>query len=189
MPAVVTDDGVRPHAEETGQAEPILFVHEFAGDHRRWSRRSGSSPRPTTASRSRPPAIRRPTCPPIRPRTRRNGRSQSAIAVLDRPGHRQGARRRPVHRRLHRVHLVLGTRSGSARRSSPALASSPSPITPTPSTPGSVLTAAAFAAEGAAKVAERYAIGQAGSSSRTRTRAAGPSSPRRWPGIPRWVAP
>ena len=53
----------------------------------------------------------------------------------------------------------------------------------------SVLIAAAFAAEGAAKVAERYAIGRPGSSSRTRTRAAGPSSPRRWPGIPRSAAP
>ncbi|MGH7736027.1 MAG: alpha/beta fold hydrolase, partial [Gemmatimonadales bacterium] len=36
MPAIVTDDGVRLHAEETGQGEPLLFVHEFAGDHRSW---------------------------------------------------------------------------------------------------------------------------------------------------------
>ena len=34
MPAIVTDDGVKLHAEETGQGEPLLFVHEFAGDHR-----------------------------------------------------------------------------------------------------------------------------------------------------------
>jgi len=33
MPAIVTDDGVKLHAEETGQGEPLLFVHEFAGDH------------------------------------------------------------------------------------------------------------------------------------------------------------
>src|SRR5207249_11201172 len=36
MPAIVTDDGVKLHAEETGEGEPLLFVHEFAGDHRSW---------------------------------------------------------------------------------------------------------------------------------------------------------
>ena len=36
MPAIVTDDGVKLHAEETGHGEPLLFVHEFAGDHRSW---------------------------------------------------------------------------------------------------------------------------------------------------------
>ena len=36
MPAIVTDDGVRLYAEEAGQGEPLLFVHEFAGDHRSW---------------------------------------------------------------------------------------------------------------------------------------------------------
>ena len=33
MPTIVTDDGVRLHAEEAGQGEPLLFIHEFAGDH------------------------------------------------------------------------------------------------------------------------------------------------------------
>jgi pimeloyl-ACP methyl ester carboxylesterase len=36
MPAIVTEDGVKLHAEESGQGEPLLFVHEFAGDHRSW---------------------------------------------------------------------------------------------------------------------------------------------------------
>ena len=36
MPPIVTDDGVALHAEETGQGEPLLFIHEFAGDHRSW---------------------------------------------------------------------------------------------------------------------------------------------------------
>src|ERR1700745_479762 len=31
-----TDDGVRLYVEETGQGLPVLFVHEFAGDHRSW---------------------------------------------------------------------------------------------------------------------------------------------------------
>jgi len=33
---VSTDDGVRLHYEETGEGVPVLFVHEFAGDHRSW---------------------------------------------------------------------------------------------------------------------------------------------------------
>ena len=36
MPHVSTNDGVRLHVEETGQGLPVLFVHEFAGDHRSW---------------------------------------------------------------------------------------------------------------------------------------------------------
>jgi pimeloyl-ACP methyl ester carboxylesterase len=36
MAAIVTDDGVTLHAEEAGQGEPLVFIHEFAGDHRSW---------------------------------------------------------------------------------------------------------------------------------------------------------
>lgn len=32
----LTDDGVRLYVEETGSGVPIIFVHEFAGDHRSW---------------------------------------------------------------------------------------------------------------------------------------------------------
>jgi pimeloyl-ACP methyl ester carboxylesterase len=34
MPFVTADDGVRLHWEESGSGEPLLFIHEFAGDHR-----------------------------------------------------------------------------------------------------------------------------------------------------------
>jgi pimeloyl-ACP methyl ester carboxylesterase len=34
--AVRTDDGVRLHVESTGSGTPLLFIHEFAGDHRSW---------------------------------------------------------------------------------------------------------------------------------------------------------
>jgi pimeloyl-ACP methyl ester carboxylesterase len=34
MPIATTDDGVRLHYEESGQGTPLIFVHEFAGDHR-----------------------------------------------------------------------------------------------------------------------------------------------------------
>ncbi|HXP31820.1 MAG TPA: alpha/beta hydrolase [Stellaceae bacterium] len=36
MPYVAADDGVRLYYEETGSGEPVLFIHEFAGDHRSW---------------------------------------------------------------------------------------------------------------------------------------------------------
>lgn len=32
----VAPDGVSLHVESTGQGPPILFIHEFAGDHRSW---------------------------------------------------------------------------------------------------------------------------------------------------------
>ncbi len=37
MPLVQASDGVRLHWEESGRGHPILFVHEFAGDHRSWA--------------------------------------------------------------------------------------------------------------------------------------------------------
>ena len=36
MPFATTDDGVKLHFEETGSGEPLIFVHEFAGDARSW---------------------------------------------------------------------------------------------------------------------------------------------------------
>ena len=36
MSYATTDDGVRLYYEVTGEGAPIVFVHEFAGDHRSW---------------------------------------------------------------------------------------------------------------------------------------------------------
>ncbi|WP_199434701.1 alpha/beta fold hydrolase [Qaidamihabitans albus] len=36
MPYAVTDDDVRLYYEETGSGDTIVFLHEFAGDHRSW---------------------------------------------------------------------------------------------------------------------------------------------------------
>ncbi|HEX4928287.1 MAG TPA: alpha/beta hydrolase [Burkholderiales bacterium] len=36
MPLLTTDDGVKLHYEEAGAGTPIVFVHEFGGDHRSW---------------------------------------------------------------------------------------------------------------------------------------------------------
>src|SRR6185436_4913470 len=36
MPYATTDDRVKLWYEETGSGQPIVFVHEFAADHRSW---------------------------------------------------------------------------------------------------------------------------------------------------------
>jgi pimeloyl-ACP methyl ester carboxylesterase len=36
MPYATTDDGVKLYFEETGSGVPVVFVHEFAADHRSW---------------------------------------------------------------------------------------------------------------------------------------------------------
>lgn len=36
MPTLAADDGVKLYYEEAGTGTPLLFVHEFAGDHRSW---------------------------------------------------------------------------------------------------------------------------------------------------------
>jgi proline iminopeptidase len=36
MPYATTTDSVRLHYEDVGSGTPILFIHEFAGDHRSW---------------------------------------------------------------------------------------------------------------------------------------------------------
>src|SRR3954471_9905321 len=36
MPMLTADDGIKLYYEETGTGTPVIFVHEFAGDHRAW---------------------------------------------------------------------------------------------------------------------------------------------------------
>lgn len=36
MPFATADDGVQLYYEQAGSGEPLIFVHEFAGDHRSW---------------------------------------------------------------------------------------------------------------------------------------------------------
>ncbi len=36
MPHATADDGIRLYYEMTGTGTPVIFVHEFAGDHRSW---------------------------------------------------------------------------------------------------------------------------------------------------------
>ncbi len=60
MPHATADDGVRLYYEETGTGIPMIFVHEYAGDHRSWEpqmRHFGQRYRAITyAARGYPPS-------------------------------------------------------------------------------------------------------------------------------------
>ena len=161
MPAIVTDDGVTLHAEETGTGEPLLFIHEFAGDHRSWEPQvrffSGTYHCVTYAARGYPPS-EVPTDPDAYSQARAVA---DAISVLD------GLSIDRAHLvglsmgGFTALHLVLShpDRVRSAVVAGAGYGAEPGHAEAFRAE--SVLTAAAFAAEGAAKVAERYAVGPA----------------------------
>jgi len=161
MPAIVTDDGVTLHAEETGQGEPLLFVHEFAGDHRSWEPQvrffSASYRCVTYAARGYLPSDV-PTDPDMYSQARA---ITDALAVLDglqigqahlvglSMGGFTALHLAMAHPDRVRSAVVAGAGYGAEPEHAEAFRAE------------SVLTAAAFAAEGAAKVAEWYALGPA----------------------------
>jgi len=161
MPAIVTDDGVTLHVEETGEGEPLLFIHEFAGDHRSWEPQvrffSASFRCVTYAARGYPPSDV-PTDPAAYSQTRAVA---DAVAVLDGLS----------IARAHVVGLSMGgftalhlAMAHADRVSSAVVAGvgyGAEPDRADAFRAESMITAAAFAAEGAAKVAERYAVGPA----------------------------
>jgi pimeloyl-ACP methyl ester carboxylesterase len=161
MPAIVTDDGVTLHAEETGAGEPLVFIHEFAGDHRSWEPQvryfSGAYRCVTYAARGYPPS----DVPTDLEAYSQDRAVADAIAVLDGLG-------------IARAHLVGLSMGGFTalhlvlrhpdRASSAVVAGAGYGAQPERADAfraESMITAAAFAAEGAAKVAERYAVGPA----------------------------
>ncbi|MGH3192085.1 MAG: alpha/beta fold hydrolase [Streptosporangiaceae bacterium] len=161
MPAIVTDDGVTLHVEETGEGEPLLFIHEFAGDHRSWEPQvrffSAAYRCVTYAARGYPPSDV-PTDPAAYSQTRAIA---DAIAVLD---GLSIARANVVGLSMGgftALHLAMA----HADRVGPAVVAGAGygaqPERADAFRAESMLTAAAFAAEGAAKVAERYAVGPA----------------------------
>ena len=83
MTDVTTSDGVRLYAEATGSGLPVLFIHEFAADHRTWSRQvdalSGSFRCVTYAARGYPPS----EVPPEPERYNYLRQADDAIDVLD----------------------------------------------------------------------------------------------------------
>jgi pimeloyl-ACP methyl ester carboxylesterase len=161
MPAIVTDDGVTLHAEEAGQGEPLLFIHEFAGDHRSWEPQvryfSAAYRCITYAARGYPPS----DVPADQGAYSQARAVSDAVAVLDGLG-------------VTRAHVV-GLSMGGFTALHLVLAQPDRVLTAVVAGAGygaqperaeafraeCMATAAAFAAEGAAQVAGHYAIGPA----------------------------
>jgi pimeloyl-ACP methyl ester carboxylesterase len=161
MAAIVTDDGVTLYAEEAGQGEPLVFIHEFAGDHRSWEPQvrffSGAYRCITYAARGYPPSDV-PTDPTAYSQARAVA---DAIAVLDGLGI---ARAHVVGLSMGgftALHLVLARPDRILSAVVAGAGYGAQPERTDAFRTESMLTAAAFAAEGAAKVAERYAVGPA----------------------------
>jgi pimeloyl-ACP methyl ester carboxylesterase len=161
MPHISTDDGVRLYVEETGAGPPVVFVHEFAGDHRSWEPQVRALSRRyrcvTYNARGYPPSD-----VPEDPAAYSQARAvDDAIAVLDALG-------------IDRAHVVglsmggfatlhLGLRHPDRVRSLfvAACGYGAQPERQAAFKEESGVIADAFAAEGAADVAKRYAIGPA----------------------------
>jgi pimeloyl-ACP methyl ester carboxylesterase len=161
MPHISTDDGVRLYLEETGDGPPVLFVHEFAGDHRSWEPQVRALSRRyrcvTYNARGYPPSD-----VPDDPAAYSQARAVAdAIAVLDALG-------------IERAHVVglsmggfatlhLGLRHPDRARSLVVAACGygAQPERQAAFKEESGVVADAFAEEGAAEVAKRYAVGPA----------------------------
>jgi pimeloyl-ACP methyl ester carboxylesterase len=161
MTQVTTDDGVRLHVEEAGAGTPILFVHEFAGDHRSWEPQVRAFSRRhrciTYAARGYPPS----DVPPAPEAYSQDRAVADALAVLD-------------ALEVDRAHVVglsmggfctlhLGLRHPQRARSLTVAACGygAQPERREPFREECAAIAEAFRAEGTAAVAERYAVGPA----------------------------
>ena len=161
MPAIVTDDGVTLHAEEAGQGEPLLFVHEFAGDHRSWEPQvryfSAAYRCITYAARGYLPS----DVPTDQGAYSQARAVADAVAVLD--GH--GVARAHVvglsMGGFTALHLVLAHPDRVLTTVIAGAGYGAQPERADAFRAECTATAAAFVAEGAGQVAERYAIGPA----------------------------
>src|SRR6516164_4346647 len=161
MSTIVTSDGVTLHADSTGAGAPLLFIHEFAGDHRSWEpqvRYFGRGYRCVTyAARGYPPSD-----VPADPAAYSQQRAvDDAVAVLDGLGidraHVVGLSMggfTALHLVLRhparvRCAVVAGAGYGAAPERAEAFRAE------------CAATAAAFENEGAQRVAQRYAVGPA----------------------------
>jgi pimeloyl-ACP methyl ester carboxylesterase len=161
MPTITADDGVALYAETTGAGAPLLFIHEFAGDHRSWEPQvrffSGGYGCITYAARGYPPS----GVPADGAAYSQERAVADAVAVLDGLG----------VDRAHVVGLSMGgfttlhlTLRHPARVASAVVAGAGYGAQPERAgafRAESEAIAAAFETEGAQRVAARYAVGPA----------------------------
>jgi pimeloyl-ACP methyl ester carboxylesterase len=158
---VTASDGVALHVEATGSGSPILFVHEFAGDHRSWEpqirRFSAGHTCIAYAARGYPPS----QVPADPARYSQERAVADAVDVLDALGVAQAhvvglsmGGFTALHLALHHPHrvrsaVVSGVGYGSQPERQAAFRAE------------SIAIADAFESQGSARVAQRYALGPA----------------------------
>ena len=189
MAFATTDDAVRLYYEETGSGAPIIFVHEFAGDHRSWEQQLQHFGRRyraiTYAARGYPPSD-----VPEDPASYSQSRAaDNILAVLD-------------HLGIQKAHVCGLSMGGFAtlhfglRHPSRALS-----LCVAGCGYGAELNmreqfraeadavVASLRADGMAALLRVMPTAQPAYSSKPRTRAVLRSSSRRWPSIQPWVPP
>jgi len=159
MPTIVTGDGVTLHVDSAGTGAPLLFIHEFAGDHRSWEpqvRFFGRGYRCVTyAARGYPPS----DVPADPAAYSQQHAVDDAVAVLDGLGivraHVVGLSMggfTALHLALrHPDRLISAVVAGAGYGAAPERAEA--------FRAECAATAAAFETEGAHLVAQRYAVG------------------------------
>src|SRR5262250_1363905 len=161
MPTITTDDGVTLHAEDAGTGEPLLFIHEFAGDHRSWEPQvrffSGGYRCITYAARGYPPS----QVPGDGAAYSQERAVADAIAVLDGLGVDRAHVAGLSMGGFTALHLTLRHpgRVGSAVVAGAGYGAAPERAEAFRAE--CAATAAAFENEGAQPVAQRYAVGPA----------------------------
>jgi pimeloyl-ACP methyl ester carboxylesterase len=161
MPMIQTGDGVALHAEITGTGEPLLFIHEFAGDHRSWEPQvryfSASYRCITYAARGYPPSD-----VPTEPHRYSQDRAVAdAIAVLDGTGVQRSHVVGLSMGGFATLHLLMRHPDRVATAVAAGVGYGAQPDRQAAFRAESEAIAAAFEAEGASEVARRYAVGPA----------------------------
>jgi pimeloyl-ACP methyl ester carboxylesterase len=161
VPTIQTDDGVTLHVEETGTGFPVLFVHEFAGDHRSWEAQVRHFSRThrciTYSARGYPPSDV-PTDPSAYSQARAVA---DAIAVLDGLGVAEAHVVGLSMGGFTALHLVLRHPSRFVSAVVAGAGYGAQPERQEAFRAECYATADAFASEGAFEVAKRYAVGPA----------------------------
>jgi pimeloyl-ACP methyl ester carboxylesterase len=159
LPTIETSDGLGLHVETTGSGTPLLFIHEFAGDHRSWEpqvRYFASGYRCIAyAARGYPPS----GVPAAQAAYSQQHAVDDAVAVLDGLGVPQAHVAGLSMGGFATLHLAM---SHPGRVLSAVVAGAGYGAQPERAAAFRAeceATAAAFEAEGSAAVAQRYAVG------------------------------
>ncbi len=188
--APMTDDGVRLHYEESGRGTPLIFVHEFAGDHRSYEAQFRHFGRRYHAiafnARGYPPS----DVPEAVSAYTQARAADDILAILDHIGAPEGPCRRHLDGCLRDpAFRPAPFTAAPCRCASAAAATAPSPNGRPCSAPRPTPPRRCCAATGWPPSPSATPSGRPGCSSRPRTRAVTPSSSGCWRSIRRSARP